>query len=55
MSERKARGEDRLVSLDDLVHPDSAQCPQCGGADLEQRGGKHVCPACGFIQPCCNP
>lgn len=30
-------------------------CPQCGEADLEPRGGKHVCPACHFVQPCCNP
>jgi hypothetical protein len=30
-------------------------CPQCNEADLEARGGKHVCPRCGFILPCCQP
>lgn len=30
-------------------------CPACGRADLEQRGGKHRCPECLYIQPCCQP
>lgn len=30
-------------------------CPQCHSADLEPKGSKHVCPQCGYIQPCCNP
>jgi hypothetical protein len=30
-------------------------CPACNEADLEPAGGKHRCPACGYIQPCCNP
>jgi len=30
-------------------------CPACGEADLEPMGGKHACPECGYLQPCCNP
>ncbi len=30
-------------------------CPRCNQADLEQEGGKHVCPHCGYTQPCCQP
>ena len=30
-------------------------CPSCNEADLEARGGKHICPSCGYCQPCCNP
>ena len=30
-------------------------CPACGKADLEEHGGKHVCPECSYLQPCCNP
>lgn len=30
-------------------------CPQCNEADLEPHGGKYVCPACGYIAPCCDP
>lgn len=30
-------------------------CPACGEADLSPEGGKHVCPACHYIQPCCQP
>lgn len=29
-------------------------CPQCGDADLEPMGGKHRCPVCGYLQPCCQ-
>lgn len=29
-------------------------CPECTESDLEQRGGKNVCPKCGFILPCCD-
>lgn len=38
----------RLASLPD-------PCPQCGEADLEPFGGKHRCPACFYLQPCCQP
>jgi hypothetical protein len=27
----------------------------CAEADLEQRGGKQICPACPYVQPCCQP
>jgi predicted RNA-binding Zn-ribbon protein involved in translation (DUF1610 family) len=32
-------------------------CPQCGQADLAPHGNgsKWTCPACGYIQPCCDP
>lgn len=30
-------------------------CPACGEADLVPMGGKHRCPECGYIQPCCQP
>lgn len=30
-------------------------CPQCNEADLEPYGGKHKCPICAYIQPCCQP
>lgn len=30
-------------------------CPQCWEADLEAYGGKHKCPVCGYLQPCCQP
>lgn len=30
-------------------------CPQCGDADLEPAGAKMRCPACGYLQPCCQP
>lgn len=30
-------------------------CPCCGEADLEKKGTKEVCPACHYIQPCCQP
>lgn len=30
-------------------------CPQCNEADLKPRGGKHVCPRCGYLAPCCDP
>ena len=29
-------------------------CPSCDQADLEPQGGKHVCPHCGYTQPCCQ-
>ena len=29
-------------------------CPRCDQADLEPHGGKHVCPHCGYTQPCCQ-
>jgi uncharacterized Zn finger protein (UPF0148 family) len=29
-------------------------CPQCGSSDLEQRGGKMVCPECYYTEPCCG-
>ncbi len=29
-------------------------CPQCGSADLEQRGWKLVCPECYYTEPCCG-
>ena len=35
------------------THPD--QCPECNMADLERKGGKRVCPCCGFVEPCCQP
>jgi predicted RNA-binding Zn-ribbon protein involved in translation (DUF1610 family) len=38
----------RLASLPD-------PCPQCGEADLVPSGAKHRCPACGYLQPCCQP
>lgn len=30
-------------------------CPQCAAADLEPFGAKMRCPACGYLQPCCDP
>jgi predicted RNA-binding Zn-ribbon protein involved in translation (DUF1610 family) len=34
---------------------DGDPCPSCREADLEFRGNKFVCPACGMIIPCCQP
>jgi hypothetical protein len=50
MSHRTNRGTQYLES----VKP-SDPCPECGEADLEQHGGKKVCPVCHYIQPCCQP
>jgi hypothetical protein len=41
--------------LRDHVRSPRDPCPQCNEADLEPRGGKHVCPRCGYIAPCCDP
>jgi len=43
--------ESKLPNDEHLDDP----CPSCYEADLEKRGGKEVCPACNYIQPCCQP
>lgn len=30
-------------------------CPQCGLAALAEIKAKLVCPACGYVQGCCDP
>lgn len=30
-------------------------CPRCNQAEMESFGGKLRCPACFYLQPCCNP
>jgi len=38
-----------------LVRDGGDPCPACHGADLGPHGGKMSCPACGYLQPCCQP
>jgi hypothetical protein len=33
----------------------SDPCPACDQNDLQPHGGKHRCPSCGYLQPCCQP
>jgi hypothetical protein len=47
------RAPEEIAQADYL--PPGDPCPQRGEADLERRGGKHICPLCHFCQPCCQP